>query len=195
MESKQQKVLRLVFLSMMIGLGVVISPILRVEGMCPMAHLINITCSVMLGPWYSLLCATLIGIIRMMPIKVAHKREYQGPSITEQVMLIRWAMGHMPSTRRMGEITTPRPIIMDKNTRRRTFCCLLSIKKLHSFMGPAGRSFRRGVDSIFRTHSPAPERRQKPVVTVGTVVPSQPGTRAPSLQNEYRSRALPLDRI
>ena len=65
MESKQQKVLRLVFLSMMIGLGVVISPILRVEGMCPMAHLINITCSVMLGPWYSLLCATLIGIIRM----------------------------------------------------------------------------------------------------------------------------------
>ena len=65
MESKQQKVLRLVFLSMMIGLGVVISPILRVEGMCPMAHLINITCSVMLGPWYSLLCATLIGILRM----------------------------------------------------------------------------------------------------------------------------------
>ncbi len=65
MESKQQKVLRLVFLAMMIGLGVVISPILRIEGMCPMAHLINITCSVMLGPWYSLLCATLIGIIRM----------------------------------------------------------------------------------------------------------------------------------
>lgn len=65
MESKQQKVLRLVFLAMLIGLGVVISPILRIEGMCPMAHLINITCSVLLGPWYSLLCATLIGIIRM----------------------------------------------------------------------------------------------------------------------------------
>lgn len=65
MESKQQQVLRLVFLAMLIGLGVVISPILRIEGMCPMAHLINITCSVLLGPWYSLLCATLIGIIRM----------------------------------------------------------------------------------------------------------------------------------
>lgn len=50
---------------MLIALGVVISPILRVEGMCPMAHFINIVCSVFLGPWYSLLCATLIGIIRM----------------------------------------------------------------------------------------------------------------------------------
>ncbi len=50
---------------MLIAVGVVISPILRVEGMCPMAHFINIVCSVLLGPWYSLLCATLIGIIRM----------------------------------------------------------------------------------------------------------------------------------
>lgn len=50
---------------MLVALGVVISPILRVEGMCPMAHFINITCSVLLGPWYSLLCAVLIGIIRM----------------------------------------------------------------------------------------------------------------------------------
>jgi len=58
--------LKLVTLSMLIALGVVISPILRVEGMCPMAHFINIVCSVFLGPWYSLLCATLIGVIRMM---------------------------------------------------------------------------------------------------------------------------------
>ena len=29
-------------------------------------HLINIVCSVLLGPWYSLLCATLIGLIRML---------------------------------------------------------------------------------------------------------------------------------
>lgn len=57
--------LKMVILSMLVGLGVVISPILRFEGMCPMAHLINIVCSVLLGPWYSLLCATLIGIIRM----------------------------------------------------------------------------------------------------------------------------------
>ncbi len=53
-------------LAMFVALGVVISPILRVEGMCPMAHLINITCAVFLGPFYSLLCALLIGIIRMM---------------------------------------------------------------------------------------------------------------------------------
>ena len=58
--------LKLVTLSMLIALGVVSSPILRVEGMCPMAHFINIVCSVFLGPWYSLLCATLIGVIRMM---------------------------------------------------------------------------------------------------------------------------------
>ena len=50
---------------MFVALGVVISPILRVEGMCPMAHLINITCAVFLGPGYALLCAVLIGIIRM----------------------------------------------------------------------------------------------------------------------------------
>lgn len=56
---------RMTLLGMLVALGVVISPILRVEGMCPMAHFINITCSVLLGPWYSLLCAVLIGILRM----------------------------------------------------------------------------------------------------------------------------------
>ncbi len=50
---------------MFVALGVVISPILRVEGMCPMAHLINVTCAVFMGPWYALLCALLIGVIRM----------------------------------------------------------------------------------------------------------------------------------
>ena len=63
--SNSQKLLKMIVLSMLIALGVVISPILRVEGMCPMAHFINIVCSVFLGPWYSLLCATLIGVIRM----------------------------------------------------------------------------------------------------------------------------------
>ncbi|MCQ2431840.1 MAG: energy coupling factor transporter S component ThiW [Clostridia bacterium] len=61
----QKGLLRLVFLAMMVALGVVISPILRVEGMCPMAHFINVTCAVFLGPWYSLLCAALIGVLRM----------------------------------------------------------------------------------------------------------------------------------
>ena len=62
--------LKMTVLSMLIAIGVVISPILRVEGMCPMAHFINIVCSVFLGPWYSLLCATLIGIIRMVTMGI-----------------------------------------------------------------------------------------------------------------------------
>lgn len=62
--------LKMIVLSMLVALGVVISPILRVEGMCPMAHFINIVCSVCLGPWYSLLCATLIGIIRMVTMGI-----------------------------------------------------------------------------------------------------------------------------
>lgn len=63
--NKKSTLLKMNVLAMLVAIGVVISPILRVEGMCPMAHLINIVCSVLLGPWYSLLCATLIGIIRM----------------------------------------------------------------------------------------------------------------------------------
>ena len=60
-----KKIMRMIFLAMLVAIGVVISPILRVEGMCPMAHFINIVCSVLMGPWYSLLCAVIIGIIRM----------------------------------------------------------------------------------------------------------------------------------
>ena len=65
-----KKVLKMVVLAMLVALGVVISPILRVEGMCPMAHFINIVCSVLMGPWYSLLCATTIGIIRMITMGI-----------------------------------------------------------------------------------------------------------------------------
>lgn len=60
-----KKLLKMLVLAMMVALGVVISPILRVEGMCPMAHFINVVCAVLLGPWYSLACAVMIGIIRM----------------------------------------------------------------------------------------------------------------------------------
>lgn len=62
---KHQQLIKTVFLAMMVALGVVISPILRVEGMCPMAHFINVTCAVLLGPYQALLCALLIGILRM----------------------------------------------------------------------------------------------------------------------------------
>ncbi len=53
-------------LAMMVAIGVVISPILRIEGMCPTAHLVNIVCAVLLGPRNALVCATLTGVIRMM---------------------------------------------------------------------------------------------------------------------------------
>lgn len=65
-----KQTVKMTVLSMLIALGVVISPFLRVEGMCPMAHFINIVCSVLMGPWYSLLCATLIGIIRMLTMGI-----------------------------------------------------------------------------------------------------------------------------
>ena len=65
MQQQQKTLLRLIFMGIMIALGVVISPLLRVEGMCPMAHLINICCAVLLGPADALLCAFLIGVIRM----------------------------------------------------------------------------------------------------------------------------------
>lgn len=63
--TKNKKLLKMIFMAMMVALGVVISPILRVEGMCPMAHFINITCAVFLGPYYALICAILIGVLRM----------------------------------------------------------------------------------------------------------------------------------
>ena len=62
---KRYNVLRLVVMALLIAIGVVISPLLRIEGMCPMAHLINITAAVLLGPVDAFLVALLIGIIRM----------------------------------------------------------------------------------------------------------------------------------
>jgi len=59
------RLLRLITLSSFVAVGVVISPLLRIEGMCPTAHLVNIVCAVLLGPYYALACAAAIGIIRM----------------------------------------------------------------------------------------------------------------------------------
>lgn len=62
---KQNNLLIMVFLSMFVTIGVVISPILRFEGFAPTAHFINIVCSVFMGPWYSLLNGILTAFIRM----------------------------------------------------------------------------------------------------------------------------------
>ncbi len=67
---RSKKILKMTTLAIFIALGVVISPFLRVEGMCPMAHFINVVCSVFMGPWYSLLCATIIGVIRMLTMGI-----------------------------------------------------------------------------------------------------------------------------
>lgn len=63
---KKSSLMRMIMLSMLVAIGVVISPILRIEGMCPTAHLINVVCAVLLGPWYAFLCAAMIGVIRML---------------------------------------------------------------------------------------------------------------------------------
>lgn len=62
---KRYNILRLSVMAILIAVGVVISPLLRIEGMCPMAHLINITAAVLLGPLDAFLVALFIGIIRM----------------------------------------------------------------------------------------------------------------------------------
>ena len=62
---KRYNILRMAVMALLIAIGVVISPLLRIEGMCPMAHLINITAAVLLGPVDAFVIAVLIGIIRM----------------------------------------------------------------------------------------------------------------------------------
>ena len=56
---------KMAILAMMVALGVILSPILRVPGMAPMQHFINVLVAVLLGPWYALACAILISILRM----------------------------------------------------------------------------------------------------------------------------------
>jgi energy coupling factor transporter S component ThiW len=55
----------MVLLSMLAAAGVVLSPILRVPGMAPMQHFINVICAVLLGPRYAFTCALLIAALRM----------------------------------------------------------------------------------------------------------------------------------
>lgn len=62
---KRYNLLRMVMMAMLVAIGVVISPLLRVEGMCPMAHLINITAAVFLGPIDAFAVALMIGVLRM----------------------------------------------------------------------------------------------------------------------------------
>jgi energy coupling factor transporter S component ThiW len=58
-------IMKMSVLGMLCAMGVVISPVLRVHGMCPMQHFINVVCSVILGPYCSLLNAVMISVLRM----------------------------------------------------------------------------------------------------------------------------------
>ena len=49
----------------LIAAGFVLSPILRVPGMAPMQHFINVITAVFLGPWYALFGAMAISLLRM----------------------------------------------------------------------------------------------------------------------------------
>lgn len=66
----RQALMRTVMVAMFVAIGVVISPILRIEGLCPTAHLMNITVAAFMGPWYALLVACLTGIIRMLIMNI-----------------------------------------------------------------------------------------------------------------------------
>lgn len=64
-ETSSMNLRKLTLMALFIAIGVVISPILRVQGFCPTQHFINVVCAVFLGPVYAFLCAVCIGIIRM----------------------------------------------------------------------------------------------------------------------------------
>uniref|UniRef100_UPI003AF3213F energy coupling factor transporter S component ThiW n=1 Tax=Tetragenococcus halophilus TaxID=51669 RepID=UPI003AF3213F len=53
----------LTYLAIMIALDVVLSPILRIEGMAPMSSVINVFAGVLIGPLYATMMAFICGII------------------------------------------------------------------------------------------------------------------------------------
>lgn len=61
----QNKLQKIVLLALMIAMDVVLSPIMRIEGMAPMSSVMNIIAGVLLGPWYGTVMALVCGVIRM----------------------------------------------------------------------------------------------------------------------------------
>ncbi len=59
------KIRKLVLLALLVAIGFVLSPILRVPGMAPMQHFINVVTAVLLGPAYAFAGAIAISILRM----------------------------------------------------------------------------------------------------------------------------------
>lgn len=63
---EKNRIHRLTLLALMIALDVVLSPLMRIEGMAPMSSVMNIIAGVLLGPLYGTLMALICGLIRML---------------------------------------------------------------------------------------------------------------------------------
>ncbi|MFY1069029.1 energy coupling factor transporter S component ThiW [Candidatus Enterococcus leclercqii] len=63
--TQANKIQKITLLALMIALDVVLSPIMRIEGMAPMSSVINIIAGVLLGPFYATVMAAICGVIRM----------------------------------------------------------------------------------------------------------------------------------
>lgn len=62
---KDYKIEKMSLLAMMIAMDVVLSPLLRVEGIAPMSSVMNVIAAVLMGPVYGTLMALSCGILRM----------------------------------------------------------------------------------------------------------------------------------
>lgn len=61
---------KLVFLSLMIALDVVLSPLFRIEGMAPMSSVMNVVGVALMGPLYGTAMALICGVLRMLLLGV-----------------------------------------------------------------------------------------------------------------------------
>lgn len=66
----EKRVHKLTLLALMIALDVVLSPIMRIEGMAPMSSVMNIIAGVLLGPVYGTSMALVCGLIRMLMLGI-----------------------------------------------------------------------------------------------------------------------------
>lgn len=64
MDTKRIK--KMVILAIMVALDVVLSPLMRIEGMAPMSSTMNVIAGLLMGPKYTVAMAFLCGILRMM---------------------------------------------------------------------------------------------------------------------------------
>lgn len=62
---EKKRIHKLTLLALMIALDVVLSPLMRIEGMAPMSSVMNIIAGVLLGPLYGTLMALVCALIRM----------------------------------------------------------------------------------------------------------------------------------